>query len=102
MYECFVSSRLAATAVLDLLAGRATSLEPYEAAVDAALAPLHRASWQLKRAFDRWPRASWQLARRQVVWRSIERLLLAELSAPGEQRGLGRLPLRALEVLGRT
>ena len=65
MYECFVSSRLAATATLDLLAGRATSLEPYEAAVEAALAPLHRASWQLKRAFDRWPRASWQLARRR-------------------------------------
>ena len=102
MYECFVSSRLAATAALDLLAGRASSLEPYEAAVEAALAPLHRASWQLKRAFDRWPRASWQLARRQVVWRSIERLLLAELTAPGEQRGLARLPLRALELLGRV
>ena len=35
MYECFVSSRLAAAAVLDLLGGRASSLEPYEAAVDA-------------------------------------------------------------------
>lgn len=102
MYECFVSSRLAATATLDLLAGRASSLEPYAAAVEDALAPLHRASWQLKRAFDRWPRASWQLARRRVVWRSIERLLLAELTAPGEERGLARLPLRALEVLGRT
>ena len=48
MYECFVSSRLAAAATLDLLAGRASSLEPYEAAVEAALAPLHRASWKLK------------------------------------------------------
>ena len=35
MYECFVSSRLAAAAILDLLAGRASTLEPYEAAVDA-------------------------------------------------------------------
>jgi len=102
MYECFVSSRLAAAATLDLLAGRASGLEPYQPAVEAALAPLHRASWQLKQAFDRWPRASWQLARRQMVWDSIERLLLAELTAPGEQRGLARLPLRALEALGRV
>ena len=28
MYECFVSSRLAATATLDLLAGRATASSP--------------------------------------------------------------------------
>ena len=50
MYECFVSSRLPRPPTLDLLAGRASTLEPYEAAVDAALAPLHRASWKLKRA----------------------------------------------------
>ena len=37
MYECFYSARLATAAILDLLAGRATTLEPYEAAVDAAL-----------------------------------------------------------------
>jgi geranylgeranyl reductase family protein len=102
MYECFVSSRLAATAVLDLLAGRESTLAPYGDALDAALAPLHRASWHLKRAFDRWPRASWQLARTPLVWRSIERLLLAELTAPGEQRGVARIPLRALELLGRS
>ena len=35
MYECFVSSRLATAAILDLLAGRAATLAPYEAAVDA-------------------------------------------------------------------
>jgi geranylgeranyl reductase family protein len=102
LYECFVSSQLAAAATLDLLAGRTSSLEPYEAAVEAALSPLHRASWQLKRAFDRWPRFSWQLTRSRVVWNSIERLLLAELAAPGEQRGFARLPLRALEALGRV
>src|SRR5207302_1511460 len=54
MYECFVSSRLAAEAILDLLAGREQSLEPYGAAVDAALAPLHRASWRPKQAIHRW------------------------------------------------
>src|SRR3954469_9592134 len=101
MYECFVSSRLAAAAVLDLLAGRAQTLEPYEAAVDGALMPLHNASWKLKRALDRWPRASWRIARTQLLWKTVERLLHGELSAPGEQTGLARIPLRALEVLGR-
>jgi geranylgeranyl reductase family protein len=101
MYECFVSSRLAADAILDLLAGRAGSLAPYQAAVEAELASLHRASWMLKRALDRWPRASWRLARTALVWRTVERLLQGELESPDEQRGLARLPLRGLALLGR-
>jgi len=100
MYECFVSARLASEAVLDLLAGRAGSLRPYEAAVDSALMPLHNASWKLKRAFDRWPRASWRLASAGVTWRSVERVLQGELAHPGEQSGLARVPLKALAVLG--
>jgi geranylgeranyl reductase family protein len=102
MYECFVSSRLASAAILDLLAGRASSLEPYGTAVDTALMPLHNASWRLKQALDRWPRASWRVARTELLWRSIERLLTGELAHPGQQRGLARVPLRALSVLGRS
>jgi flavin-dependent dehydrogenase len=102
MYECFVSSKLAAAAVLDLLAGRSSSLAPYEDAVDAALMPLHNASWKLKRALDRWPRASWRIARTQLLWKTVERILHGDLSAPGEQHGVARIPLRALEVLGRS
>ncbi len=96
MYECFVSSRLATEAILS---GR---LDGYQAAVEAELGPLHRASWTLKQALDRWPRASWQLARTQLLWRTVERLLLGEMQAPTEQHGLARLPLRALDVLGRS
>ena len=96
MYECFVSAKHAAAAIL------AGDLARYEPAVDADLAPLHRASWKLKQALDRWPRASWRVARTELLWRSVERLLLGELAAPDEQRGLARLPLRALDVLGRT
>ena len=102
MYECFVSARSRRDAIGDLLAGRAASLEPYAGAVDAALGPLHRASWKLKRALDRWPAASWRIARTQLLWRSVERLLLGELSAPGEQRGIARLPLRLLDGLSRV
>ena len=100
MYECFVSARLAAAAVLELLAGTAASLEPYQRAVESELEPLHRASWKLKRALDAWPRASWRLARSQLVWRTVERLLRGELSHPGEQHGIARVPLRALALLG--
>jgi geranylgeranyl reductase family protein len=96
MYECFVSAKLAADAILS------GSLAGYEQAVDAALAPLHRASWQLKHALDRWPRASWRVARTRLLWRSVERLLLGELAAPEEQHGLAQIPFRALDVLGRT
>ena len=101
MYECFVSASLAAEAIADLLAGRASTLAGYSGAVDAALGPLHRASWKLKKAIDRWPAASWRIARTQLLWRSVERLLLGELSAPGEQHGVARVPLRGLELLSR-
>jgi geranylgeranyl reductase family protein len=101
MYECFMSSQLGANAVLDVLAGRASTLEPYQFAIDTALDPLHRASWKLKIALDRFPRLSWRVARTQLLWRSIEKLLLGELSSPSEQHGLARVPLRALDVLGR-
>jgi flavin-dependent dehydrogenase len=101
MYECFVSSRLATDAILELLAGRASTLEPYEATVDAALGQLHSASWKLKQALDRWPRASWRLAASPLVWRSVERLLRGDLAHPGEQHGVARMPLRALALLGR-
>jgi geranylgeranyl reductase family protein len=102
MYECFVSARLAAAAILDVLDGRATTLAAYGTAVDTALAPLHRASWKLKQALDRWPRTSWRVARTKLLWRSVEKLLLGDLAAPGEQHGMARVPLRLLDALGRT
>ncbi len=101
MFECFVSSRLATAAIGDLLAGRTSTLEPYGAAVDGELAPLHRASWTLKNALDRWPRASWQIARSHLLWVSIRGMLDGELPDPSQQRGLARVPLRALAILGR-
>jgi geranylgeranyl reductase family protein len=101
MYECFVSARLAAAAIADLLAGRGADLRGYERALDASLASLHRASWKLKHALDRWPRASWRVARTRLLWSSVERLLLGELASPSDQHGAARLPLRMLDALGR-
>jgi flavin-dependent dehydrogenase len=101
MYECFVSARLAAESIRELLGGTSATLDPYAAELDARLAALHRASWTLKRALDRWPRLSWRIASTSLLWSSVERLLLGELAAPREQRGLARLPLRGLDVIGR-
>ncbi len=95
MYECFVSSRLAAEAII---AGR---LDEYPVALDAALARLHGASWKLKRALDRWPRTSWRIARTSLLWRSVERLLLGEVAAPADVHGPARVPLRLLDTLAR-
>jgi flavin-dependent dehydrogenase len=102
MYECFVSASLAAEAVVDLLAGRVATLAAYSVAVDQALGSLHRASWKLKLALDRWPRASWQVAKTKLLWRSVESLLLGALASPGEARGTARVPLRTLDLLGRA
>ena len=100
MYECFVSSKLASTAILDLLVGRSSTLLPYAAAVDDALAPLHRASWKLKKAMDRWPRLAWRVARTKLFWVSIQSMIEGDLASPGEQRGIARVPLRVLDMLG--
>lgn len=101
MYECFVSAKLATAAIAAVLTGSASSLEPYEHALDVALGSLHRASWKLKRALDRWPGATWRIARTDLLWKSVERLLLGEFAAPGEQHGVARLPLRLLDALAR-
>jgi geranylgeranyl reductase family protein len=101
MYECFVSSRLASEAIVDLLAGRRTTLEGYAEAVTAELGALHRASWKLAWALHRWPRTSWRLARSALAWRAVERLLAGEIAAPGEADPAAQIPLRALAYLGR-
>jgi geranylgeranyl reductase family protein len=101
MYECFVSSRLACGAILDLLAGRSASLDSYAEAVTAELGALHRASWKLASALHRFPRLSWRLTRSYLAWRAIERLLSGEIKRPGDADPIAQLPLRALAYLGR-
>jgi flavin-dependent dehydrogenase len=101
MYEGFVSARLAAEAVLDVLAGRAESVEPYAARLDRALGPLARASWGAKLALDRFPLLTFTLARAPLVWPVVHRLVRGEISAPSEARGLARPPLKAIALLAR-
>ena len=101
MYEAFVSARLAAEAALDVLAGRAETVETYTERLSAALAPLAGASWGAKIALDRFPRATFALARAPLVWPVVERLVRGDISAPREARGFARPPLKAIAALAR-
>ena len=102
MYECFVSARLAAAAILDLLGGQAHTLDPYATALTRELAHHLAASWGVKLALERYPRTVFALLRLPGVFGPIERILRGELSHPGAARGPVRAPLRALALLGRA
>ena len=103
MYEAFVSSRLAAAAILDLLGGQAESLEPYSAALTHAVGPLHSASWGAKIALDRYPLATFTLGRAPFAWGVVERLLRGDIGHPGAERSsLARVPLRLIEALAKA
>jgi geranylgeranyl reductase family protein len=101
MYEAFVSSRLAADAIGDLLAGRAATLEPYVGALIRALGPMVSASWGAKLALDRFPGGTFAVARAPLVWGVLQQLLRGDMARPGEARGAARAPLKLLEALAR-
>jgi geranylgeranyl reductase family protein len=101
IYEAFVSARLAAAAIADLLEGRADDLEPYAAAVTHALDPVAAAGWGAKVALDKFPRSVFALLRLPVTWRAVEQLVTGELSDPGAARGPARRVLKLIEALAR-
>ena len=100
IYEAFLSAECAAEAALDLLAGRAASLEPYEARLNAALAFQLEVSWSAKVALDRFPRVLFELGRSEYVQRGLQRLARGELQ-PDARRRRSRAGRRALALLGR-
>jgi geranylgeranyl reductase family protein len=101
MYEAFVSARLGAETVLELLEGRAPSLEGYALRLEAALGRTLAASWKAKYALDRFPRLVYGVARLPLVWGFTSAFLRGELAHPGEAKGLVRAPLRLVDALGR-
>jgi geranylgeranyl reductase family protein len=102
MYEAFVSSRLAAETIGELLAGRAESLDNYTEKLAAALGLGAAASWGAKIAFDRYPRATFALGRIPIAWGAVERMLRGDIGHPGDERGPARLPLKVIERLARS
>jgi geranylgeranyl reductase family protein len=101
IYEALITARLAAEHTLELLRGGAGSLEPYDAAVRRELDPLASAGWGAKVALDRYPRAVFAVMRLPATWRVLEKLMLGEVSHPGEARGTGLRAMQVIETLGR-
>jgi len=102
MFEGFLSARYASEAVLDLLAGRAESLDAYGPRLANRLATHLWASWGVKVALDRFPRATFGLASTRIVWSAVERLVRGEVADVGGIRGLARPPLKAIALLARA
>jgi len=102
MYEAFLSAKLVTNAALDVLSGRAETLDAYQAAVERRIAPLTRAGWGAKRAFERFPRTTYALARLPITFRALEKLLQGELSEPAAARGIERAAIRAIYAVSRV
>jgi geranylgeranyl reductase family protein len=102
MFEAFLSAKLAAETVTDLLQGRADGLEPYGEELTRRLATHLWASWGVKAALDRFPRTTFAIARSKIVWRTVERLVQGEIDDVGAARGVARPPLKALAALARA
>jgi geranylgeranyl reductase family protein len=102
MFEGFLSSKYASEAVLDLLAGREETLDPYGPRLADRLATHLWASWGVKVALDRFPRTTFTLAKTRLVWNAVERLVRGEVADVGGIRGLARPPLKAIALLARA
>ena len=74
----------------------ADDLPAYATAVERRIAPLTRAGWGARAAFDRFPRTTYALARLPVTFRAVEKLLRGELSHPGAARGLEKGAVRLI------
>jgi hypothetical protein len=101
MYEAFASAQLVTDAALDVLAGRAETLEPYEAAVARRITPVTAAGWGAKAAFDRFPRTTFAIARVPLTFRVLERLLRGEIGHPGAASGAERAAIRLIYAVAR-
>jgi geranylgeranyl reductase family protein len=95
MYEAFVSSRLAAEAIL------AEDLAAYERNVHAALDPIASAGWGAKVALDRFPRIVFAIMRLPVTWRALEKIVTGEVRDPGSTRGVERRAMKLIESLAK-
>jgi geranylgeranyl reductase family protein len=102
MYEAFLSAQLVADAALDVLAGRAETLEPYQAAVERRITPLTRAGWQAKRAFEHFPGTTYALARLPITFRALAKMLQGDMPDPARARGLERAAIRAVYAVSRA
>lgn len=84
MFEAFVSARLAADAALDVLAGRAETLEGYPPALRRTLGGHAATAWVAKVMVERGTRVTWHILGTRAAARVLERRLTGSpLALPG-------------------
>jgi flavin-dependent dehydrogenase len=102
IYEAFLSAKLVSSAVIDVLEGRAESLEPYGREVRRALSSQLAAAWGAKVALDRFPRLTYTAVRSPYVWKAVEALIGGDVPSPGAMRGLRRAGLKVVAAIARA
>lgn len=93
MYEAFLSSRLAAGAVMDLLEERIPNLDNFQATLDGALSRHRAVSWAGKLLFEQAPGLALRLARSERLWPKVVRRIRGE---SGGHHGPGGARLEAI------
>ena len=99
MFEAFTSSEIASEAALDVLAGRAESMAPYDRRLERSLAGHAAGAWVARAAAERFPDAVWRMARTPAA----ARVLAHRLDARTSERRLpfiDRLERAARRALG--
>ena len=102
IYEALVSAKLVTGATLDLLEGRAQSLEAYGRELRRVLSSQLASAWGAKVALDRFPRLTYTAIRSPFVWKAVESLIGGEVPSPSAMRGLRRASLRVVEGIARA
>ncbi len=80
MFEAFTSSELVSEAALDVLAGRAGSMVPYDRRLERSLAVHAAGAWVARAAAERMPNAVWRMARTPAAARVLGHRLEARTS----------------------
>ncbi|HUB74562.1 MAG TPA: geranylgeranyl reductase family protein [Solirubrobacteraceae bacterium] len=98
MYAAFVSSRLAAGAAFNLLAGGATNLEDYAQSLVSELGLMMGFALDAKIALDRFPRLVLGALISKPGWRMVENMLRGEIREPDAERGVAGIAARGFEA----
>jgi geranylgeranyl reductase family protein len=101
MFEGFHSGRRVTEAILEVLAGREETLEPYGPRLTRELATHYYASWSVKAALDRYPRLSFAIAQTGLVWNVVEGIIRGEIRDVHGASKLAKPGLKALAMLAR-
>jgi geranylgeranyl reductase family protein len=96
IYEALVSGKIASRHILE------DRLDAYSDALHRRLDPISSAGWGAKKALDRFPRAVFAIMQLPVTWRVLEKLILGDVTHPGEAKGAGLAAMKAIKGLARA